>query len=223
MADVRALLRAEQATRVTPAKPAQPSASTLGKRKADTEDDQAQKRSRARDTNDEDTSKTEEAVHTRVDDEQVVEPDPKGSNTEPTPIAVDQDEWAAFERDVATPPASPSRQTALDAIQSKATITAAPRTREEIEAQQKEEVKTQRAQREEDSAADQEEAARTLEDEFEEMEALEARVQKLKDMRETIRLRRPATEETVEDGPSLQDDDEDEEDEDYDDWGFGKR
>jgi hypothetical protein len=135
------------------------------------------------------------------------------------------DEWAAFEREVAVVPAPP-RQTALEALQSGAVISAAPLSAEELAAQAREDRTTQRVNREEELAAEKEDAARTLEDEFEEMEALEERVKRLRDKREKLRESRQIGDQ-VEDmvsptAPPLdeaqKDDSEDDEDDDGDDW-----
>jgi hypothetical protein len=139
------------------------------------------------------------------------------------------DEWAAFERDVAAVPAPP-RQTALEAIQNGAVISAAPLSAEEVAAQAREEKQTQRVNREEELAAEKEDAARTLEDEFEEMEALEERVKRLREKREKLRASRQAGSaevDTISSAPVEEGSKDDSEDEDEDEgdewnrWGFG--
>lgn len=151
-------------------------------------------------------------------------------------LVVDEDEWAAFERDVvAEPPPLPPSRNALNTINSTATISAAPMTAAEIESQRKkEDQNTQRVQRAEEAEAEKEDAVRNLEEEFEEMEALEARVRRLKEQREKLRNGRLETkiseninaeaEEATEKGGDDDDEeaDDDEFEDDWDVWGFGR-
>ncbi|KAK4695176.1 hypothetical protein P7C71_g2518, partial [Lecanoromycetidae sp. Uapishka_2] len=103
-------------------------------------------------------------------------------------ISIDEDEWAAFERDVATPP--PEASTSILALNSSATITAAPMTAAEIAAQAREQANTQsKESREVELEGEKEDAARALEEEFDEMEGLEERVRRLREMREALRLK----------------------------------
>lgn len=103
-------------------------------------------------------------------------------------IAIDEDEWAAFERDVATPPPDPSLPSALTA---EATISAAPLTAAEIAAQSREQASLQtKERREAEVEGEKEDAARALEEEFDEMEGLEERVARLRRMREELRNRK---------------------------------
>ena len=105
--------------------------------------------------------------------------------TPPVPAQIDEDEWAAFERDVATPPPDPGLPSALTA---EATITAAPITAAELAAQSQEEANTQsKERREAETEGEKEDAARALEEEFDEMEGLEERVRRLREMREELR------------------------------------
>ena len=106
-----------------------------------------------------------------------------------TPIApIDEDEWAAFERDVATPPPDPSVPSALTAA---ATISAAPMSAAELAADSREQAKLQgRENREMEVEEEKEDAARALEDEFDEMEGLEERVRRLRKKRDELRLQR---------------------------------
>lgn len=100
---------------------------------------------------------------------------------------IDEDEWAAFERDVATPPPESS----IPALNSSATISAAPMTAADIAAQAREQANTQsKERREAELEGEKEDAARTLEDEFDEMEGLEARVKRLREMREALRMKK---------------------------------
>jgi len=94
-------------------------------------------------------------------------------------VGVDEDEWAAFEADVASLKA-PAPD---DAIISAPAITAA-----EIEARSLEESNAKRKELQEaELEGDKEDAARKLEMEFEEMESLEERVRRLREKREELR------------------------------------
>lgn len=106
----------------------------------------------------------------------------------PAPVAaVDEEEWAAFVRDVATPP-PPPLGSASALLASTATIIAAPLSAAEIAAQAREEAELQQAKADEvEAEADKEDAERRLEEEFEEMAGLEERVRVLKQKREALR------------------------------------
>lgn len=157
-------------------------------------------------------------------------PPPPQSSEKPTTTTtfspVDEDEWAAFERDVATPPPDPAAPSALTAA---ATITAAPMTAAELAAQSRERASLQgRERREAEVEGEKEDAARALEEEFDEMEDLEARVRRLREKREELRLRRAReAEEVLEDDMEEREgkrtggleEDEESEDEDVDGWG----
>ena len=136
---------------------------------------------------------------------------------------IDEDEWAAFERDVATPPPDPSAPSALTAG---ATISAAPMTAAELAAQSREQASLQpRENREAEVEGEKEDAARALEEEFDEMEELEERVRRLREKREELRRKRvddAEEDEMVEiDGTIAADLEESEESEDEDDeWGL---
>ena len=138
---------------------------------------------------------------------------------------IDEDEWAAFERDVATPPPDPSAPSALTAS---ATISAAPMTAAELAAQSREQASLQpRENREAEVEGEKEDAARALEEEFDEMEELEERVRRLREKREELRRKRAT--ETEEDAKveidltNAADLEESEESEDEDDeWGLWK-
>ena len=135
------------------------------------------------------------------------------SNTDQQPVNVDEDEWAAFERDIARPP-SPEAQTALNAS---ATIIAAPVTATEAAVQSNDDgPENRRERREIEVEAEREDASRALEEEFDVMEGLEDRVKRLKEKREEIRkkARTEQAKSTIVDA----NDDEDESDEDFDDW-----
>jgi len=111
------------------------------------------------------------------------------SNPVPTPPTtadngtVDEDEWAAFERDIATPPPEPSALTA------EATISAAPMSAAELAAQSREQASLQRKTlREAEIEGEKEDAARQMEEEFDEMAELEERVKRLREKRERLRV-----------------------------------
>jgi zinc finger protein 830 len=136
---------------------------------------------------------------------------------EPT---VDEDEWAAFEADIA----------AADVlvIDNDAVISAPAMTAAELEKKSLEEDYAQRKERQEaELEGDKEDAARKMEEELEEMEGLEARVKRLREKREELRkkesvvgLNKPVVPPVASNAP----DEDDEEDEDEDDWdGFRMR
>ncbi|OQD73877.1 hypothetical protein PENDEC_c013G04852 [Penicillium decumbens] len=140
--------------------------------------------------------------------------------------AVDEDEWAAFEREVAAPARMPH---APAAIAAEATISAAPVSNEELAAQQEREKASTGRTREAELEGEREDAARFMEEEFDEMDQLEERVRRLKHMREELRQKRAedqtrhistvAEQQPAGTAESDSDDDEDE-DEDWDDWRF---
>ena len=133
-----------------------------------------------------------------------------------TTDTVDEEEWAAFERDVATPP---PEQHVVPALNASATIEAAPISAAELAAQARDNQNTQRGRRDAEIEAEKEDAARYLEEEFDEMEELEARVRKLREKREALRQSREQEkmDDVVEVAPQPQDDSaEDESDDDYD-------
>jgi len=117
-----------------------------------------------------------------VDTEATVEMPPP-----PRPAAqadIDEAEWAAFERDVATPP--PDLRPPPEVI-ANAKIVAKPVTAEELRAQAQEAAASKRELREAEVEGEKEDATRALEDEFDEMEALEQRVRRLREQREALR------------------------------------
>lgn len=133
---------------------------------------------------------------------------------------VNEDEWAAFEADIAA-----IQVPAEDTVISAPAMTAA-----EVEAKSLEDANVRRKETQIQQAADEkEEAARKLEIEFEQMEDLEERVKRLREKRETLRLakappsagivsRNPDTGQQV---SKLGDEDSEEEISDDDDWnGF---
>ncbi|KAL9121874.1 MAG: hypothetical protein Q9187_001569 [Circinaria calcarea] len=161
--------------------------------------------------------------------------DPSTKVPPPPTASINEDEWAAFERDVASPPPESSTLAALHAA---ATITAAPLTAAEIAARSREEASMQaKEKREVELEGEKEDATRRLEEEFDEMEELEERVRRLREKREEIR-RRGAEENVATDGggselsakagagamDGVENEDEDEDDEEDDEWdGWGLR
>jgi zinc finger protein 830 len=149
------------------------------------------------------------------------------SNVPATKLAaVDEDEWAAFEADIAAAEAP---------IVEDFVISAAPISASELAAKSRQEESAQQKERQEaEMEGDKEDAARKLEDEFEEMEELESKVRRLKEKREMLRLKgdvKPSTA-SVPEAPvavtngteatnGSEEEDEDDEDDDNDDWdGF---
>ena len=174
-----------------------------------------------------------EASETILTDEvSIAAPSTNGSAQPPAPMeesaSVDEDELAAFERDLAQLESTEAPTTALKA---NATISAAPMTAEQLAAQAREEQSAQRGKRDVEIEAEKEDAARLLEDEFEEMEGLEERVRRLRDRREALRKGSNASERAeVAEGLAMSVDanghamggEEDDEDEDeFDEWAFG--
>lgn len=106
---------------------------------------------------------------------------PENSVTVPADTAVDEDEWAAFERDIA--PLAQAESTAPTDYSS-ATISAAPVSAAELAEQQAEDKRKQAELTAED---EQEDERGRMEEEFEIMEEMEERVRKLKEMRERLR------------------------------------
>ncbi|CAD0087743.1 unnamed protein product [Aureobasidium vineae] len=167
-----------------------------------------------------------------IPDAPVVESQP-GAPAPPPAQDVNEDEWAAFEREMAA-----TQNTALPIISASATISAAPVTAEELATKAREEQSAQRTAREAEIEADTEDAALALQQEFDEMDELDERVRRLREKREALRLSKQ--QDTLPDAPTPtsdalqedtriqrpqeeeEDDDDDDEDE-FDDWTFGAR
>ncbi|CAG8909556.1 unnamed protein product [Penicillium egyptiacum] len=247
MADVRSLLRSELASRKGTSQPNTTGNRVTKKRKVDSGDGVMRKKIRAAELDtfrsisgatsteqtagDEGLEQVEDDVagpEPPLDNEQeIVEPATdlaEEQTTQPpedpsTPI--DEDAWAAFEREVAAQSDEPH---APAAVMAEATISAAPVTAAEIAAQ-KERAKTSTVRsREAEMEGEREDAARLLEEEFDEMDQLEERVRRLKQKREELRKARaedqtqhePMGSGAVEQVESESEDD----DEDWDDWRF---
>lgn len=128
---------------------------------------------------------------------------------------VDEDEWAAFESDIATAEAQVAA--ANDAVISAPAMSAAELAKKSADEDYAQKKERQEAELE----GDKEDAARKMEEELEEMESLEARVRRLREKREELRRRgsnvsssRPTIQTRVVD--TLDEEDDDDED---DDWG----
>ncbi|KAL9101882.1 MAG: hypothetical protein Q9163_002903 [Psora crenata] len=156
----------------------------------------------------------------------------------PPPIQdIDEAEWAAFERDLATPPPHDFQITGPSALMAAATISAAPLSAADIAAREKEEERISgKERREAELEAEKEDATLALEEEFDEMEGLEERVRRLREKREALRRlsstgKRPGGNGDVVDPSAERDKDaggenamEESEDEDdgLDEWEFGR-
>ncbi|CRG84508.1 hypothetical protein PISL3812_01788 [Talaromyces islandicus] len=205
MADVRSLLRSELASRSAAQSGSAPTRVTK-KRKIDASDDVTRKKSRPTTPGLDQTSENAEdanipgpdstlevaTAHDKLQDEEAgptleneidgLEKEIGASSTNPQQT-IDEDEWAAFERDVAAPTHRAQLPAAAVAA---ATISAAPVSAEELAAQQQKRKEDQTLENE-DAEGEREDAARHLEEEFEEMEQLEERVKRLKAKREELR------------------------------------
>lgn len=136
--------------------------------------------------------------------------------------AVNEDEWAAFERDVV----EPTKNTSTFDDHS-ATIYAAPVSIEQLEKEQSAKERQKQAREAEEGIR--EDAERFLEDEFDEMEGLSERLQRLKEKREEIKKNSlagprqavtpaPEPEKSTETENLNDDDEEDDDEEDDENW-----
>lgn len=142
------------------------------------------------------------------------------------------DEYAAFEREMAELDSAPAVPSALYAA---ATISAAPMSAADVAAQAREEQSAQRGRRDAEIEDEREDAVRLLEDELNEMEGLEERVRKLRERRDLLKHRSRqaskggelggetviATENPHDETINDDDADDEEDDEDPDEWNFG--
>jgi zinc finger protein 830 len=140
----------------------------------------------------------------------------------PARPGVDEDEWAAFEADVAAADAPAAVSAA--GVSAAGVISAPAMSAAALAAAAQEADHTRRRARQEaEREGDKEDAARKREEEFEEMEGLEQRVRRLREKREALRQKEPvvtAAAAAVTEGVVGEDLD-DEEDDDDDDWdGF---
>ncbi|KAF5025764.1 hypothetical protein F66182_2097 [Fusarium sp. NRRL 66182] len=149
-----------------------------------------------------------------------------------TAAAVDEAEWTAFEADIAATTAPYDEDAVISAPAMTAQEAAA------ADAEKEEEAEKRRAQADVDLEDEKEEATRALEEEFEEMEELEARVRRLKEKREALRKRGESFSQeagsekpmdlgkenpgapVIEERDEEEDDEDDEEDDDWDGFRF---
>ncbi|KAL8763493.1 MAG: hypothetical protein Q9184_000705 [Pyrenodesmia sp. 2 TL-2023] len=119
---------------------------------------------------------------------------PRNSVPPPSPDpTIDEDEWAAFQRDIASPPPG---STALTAA---ADIVSTPLTAAELAVQSREQASQQEKERlEAEVEGEKEDAARQLEEEFDDMAELEERVRKLREKREQLRMKEKQDDSVVE-------------------------
>ncbi|KAL8783789.1 MAG: hypothetical protein Q9213_004405 [Squamulea squamosa] len=162
---------------------------------------------------------------------------PNGHPSSPSPPThqpnpINEDEWAAFQRDLASP--SPPALPEPSALTAAADISAAPMTAAELAAQSREQASRQAKERmEAELEGEKEDAARRMEEELEEMAELEDRVRRLREKREALRVPRNegnGKEDEVppdggtgdgggEDGGGSGDDSDEEEDDEWNLWG----
>lgn len=220
-------LRVQRAQEAAAARPAEPASK---KRKASTLDEPGEldtKRAKAETAEHQlDGKKEEVAAPTKTAEADAAQQE-SAPHVDTAQLAdgVDEDEWAAFERDLATTQ-HPS------AVYADATISAAPVTAEEIAAQAREEQSTQKGRRDAEIEAEKEEAEQMLENEFEEMEGFEERVRRLREKREALRKTMeleggdpsaPAANVAMGNGhvAELAEEEDDEDDDEDDGWNFG--
>ncbi|KLJ09035.1 hypothetical protein EMPG_15537 [Blastomyces silverae] len=148
----------------------------------------------------------EEEEKEEVEDEEEEHPLPSQSSPHPTtptfppqqaqpqaqpqPQSINEDEWAAFEREVAAPTKMIPTAPPAALMPGHATISAAPLSAAELAEREKLDKQAQLRMREQEMSFEKEDAARLLEEEFEEMDQLEERVKRLKEMRDEIRRKR---------------------------------
>lgn len=237
--------------RANPPKTSAPAPSK--KRKAGDSDDEGRKRVKAvpggfvpegffDDAQDQAREEDDEVVPEAQSAPSIPETTPADPVSTPQPVVpapapapdVNEDEWAAFEREMAA-----ANQPTTLPINPSATISAAPVSAQELAAQAREEQSAQRGAREAEIEADTEDAALALQHEFDEMEELDERVRRLREKREALRLpkqsdvlpdapRAPVVEAPDKDQPQEneqeeKDDDDEDDDDEFDDWTFGAR
>lgn len=201
MADVRALLRDELAARRDTEEGSTSAARGSKKRKLDSEQAEIRKRQRPtdspsppgdkKDRDDEplvadavaEPPVTEDIVNQTSDLSEGVQTPAERLETEPEPV--DDDEWAAFEREVVAPSRVPTAAAA--ALSTNATISAAPVSASELAERERQEGESRSTAQETRILGEREDATRHLEEEFDEMEELEEKVRRLKKKRDEIR------------------------------------
>lgn len=150
-------------------------------------------------------------------------PAPEVTGTGTQEQAINEDEWAAFEANIADLESQPPQQQPIPAANSGATITRTAMTAEEVEAENERE-KSKHRRRDEELELEKEDAAAALQEEFDEIERLEDRARKVRELREKLRERQTKdnTEHKEEghDQPAQEDQDDEDDEDDLDDW-FG--
>ncbi|KAE9966119.1 hypothetical protein EG328_009129 [Venturia inaequalis] len=249
MADVRSLLRAERAARAPPKSRKQVPAPSSPpkpnkKRKADDSEPttaETRKRTKAKGATNLPSGffdGVEGEGNEEEQDEGIEEPQeplegfvaateappilPQSSIPDVPSIDLD-DEWAAFEQDMASMPAE--AKTALDALNANAVLEAAPVSATEIDLRTLDPPNPLK-RREEEIEAEKEDASRALEEEFEEMEVLGERLKRLKEKREQLRASKAEVINHIEVEPEPvpgdgSDDEDDDEADEWDGWRFG--
>ena len=208
MSDVRALLRNELAARLGTEEGATSTTRGSKKRKLDSEQEDLRKRQRptvspsppadrkGRDAEPLDVDARPESRD--VDDTMNHRPDPTATAQKPPdrpevdPEVVDDDEWAAFEREVAAPSRMPAPAEAT--ISTNATISAAPVSASQLAERERQERESRASALETTMLGEREDATRLMEEEFDEMEELEEKVRRLKEKRDEIRRRKEESE-----------------------------
>ncbi|KAJ5383643.1 hypothetical protein N7517_001554 [Penicillium concentricum] len=248
MADVRSLLRSELASRKGTSQPNATGNRVTKKRKVDGGDGVMRKKIRAAEldtfqstsgaTSDGQTPEEEGPGQVEddvagpepplEDEQEIIEPaadlaeEPTTQPPQEPSTPIDEEVWAAFEREVAAQDDEPHVPAAVTA---EATISAAPMTAAELAAQEERAKVSSVRTRETELEGEREDAARLLEEEFDEMDQLEERVRRLKQKREELRKAR-AEDQTQDEpmGSSAVEQDESEsegdDDEDWDGWRF---
>ncbi|EEQ32203.1 hypothetical protein McanMca71_005414 [Microsporum canis] len=245
MVDVRELLRNELASRHLP------SSKTAKKRRHGSALEPARKKARPfteDNTSIENESAADDSIeiaattksppptrNTELDTESVEtqpEIDLEGRPAISTNQEVDENEWAAFEREVAQPSRQQPPPTTSN---STVTISAAPVSAAELDSRERQDRESLTKNREAALLGDREDATRFLEEEFDEMEELDRRVKRLKQMRDEIRRKREEDSQAVysaevddmpenkskADGEGNDEDSEyDDDEEGWDDWAF---
>ncbi|KAI9724168.1 MAG: hypothetical protein M1828_003913 [Chrysothrix sp. TS-e1954] len=122
--------------------------------------------------------------------EQIITPSPnpgEAPSSAQEQANVDEDEWAAFEREIA---ATERQVTKGPALQSAPTISAKPMTAQEVSAQAQDERSLQKSNRETELEEEREEAARQAEDELDHMNQLDERMKVWRQRQEALRSMR---------------------------------
>ena len=202
-------MRAERLRISTTGSPSKPQAATsvtressngTRKRKAPDEDEDSRKKTKPvlsfsdrleANENEAKTSLPHKTVASAATPTQILTTPSQTPQQIPPDQSIDEEEWAAFERDIATPLLPSFSHTAPSDLMAAATISAAPLLAADIAAQERQDERLEGKElRYAELEAEKEDAARALEEEFDEMEGLEERVRRLRDRREALRMAR---------------------------------